>query len=182
MPSRTIHRAGFWIRSAATVLDGIALLVLAGGASVIMLALWDSLGGRARAERVGQVCLYGGFLFYTVLEIWTAGTPGKLLLGLRIAAQDGSPADFWRRTLRWSSKQFWLLAALLFILTGFPLFYLIGGFSSLVVLVGCFYAADDDHLAWHDQWASTAVYHRRRGSGEVTAVLPPPPMTPPPAA
>jgi uncharacterized RDD family membrane protein YckC len=173
--TQSLYRAGFWIRTLAMLIDLMAALAITGIATMVMLWIWDSVGGRETAERVGQTILYGGFLAYTSFEAWTAGTPGKILLGMRIAAQDGSSADRWQLILRWSSKQFWLFAMLLFILTSVPLFYVLSGFMSLIVIVGCLFASNDDKLAWHDQWAGTAVYRRARlGSAA-------PPFTPPAA-
>jgi uncharacterized RDD family membrane protein YckC len=152
------HRAGFWIRLVATLIDFAVAVLLGIAASVVMVIIWDRVGGRARAERIAQFILYSSFLLYTTLEIFVAGTLGKLLLGLRITQQDGHAADVWRRILRWSTKQFWLLATMLFLMSGLRVFYAISGLSSLVVAVGCLYASNDDHLTWHDQWAGTAVY------------------------
>lgn len=167
--TQSLSRAGFWIRTFAMLIDLIAMLAIAGIATIVMVLIWDSVGGRETAEKVGQTILYGGFLAYTSLEAWTAGTPGKIFLRMRILAQDGSPADRWRLILRWSAKQFWLFAMLLFILTAAPLFYVLSGFMSLIVIIGCLFASNDDKLAWHDQWAGTGVYRSLR---EKTAAVP----------
>ena len=45
---------------------------------------------------------------------------------------------------------------------------------SLIVVIGCFFAANDDRLAWHDQWAHTAVCHVPRHYRAFDAVVPPP--------
>ena len=74
-----------------------------------------------------------------------------------------SLAERWSLILRWSAKQFWLFAMLLFILTSVPLFYVLSGFMSLIVIIGCLFASNDDKLAWHDQWARTGVYRSLRG-------------------
>ena len=178
------HRAGFWIRVLATVIDIVLMLILA----VIVMALMHLVAPTA-GERALQVTVFGAWLGYTSFEVWSAATPGKLLLRLRVTEQDCSPAEFWRRVLRWSAKQFWLMASVLFALTGSALFYAVSGFSSLVMTVGCLYASSDDRLAWHDQWAHTAVCRRRRSDASVPpppppgAAPPPPlPLHPPPTA
>ena len=84
-----------------------------------------------------------------------------------------SLADRWRLILRWSAKQFWLFAMLLFILTSVPLFYVLSGFMSLIVIIECLFASNDDKLAWHDQWAGTAVYRRARLGSAAPPVTPP---------
>src|SRR5205814_496662 len=105
-----------------------------------------------------ELCFLFVFAAYTFTEVFFAATPGKMILRLRIGSSDGTPADGWRLLLRWSTKQFALLFQMLFNLTGIPLFYLLGGFGGLVVLIGCLYASNDDKQAWHDQWAGTAVF------------------------
>lgn len=152
------NRAGFWIRLLAALLDLLPLLLIAFGAALITAFAWDRLSTSQAADRLGQAVLLGGFLLYTSAEFWMAGTPGKWLLGLRIATSDGSPADFWRLFLRWSSKQFPLLCQCLFVLSGFGVFDLLGRFMVLIIAIGCLYILNEDHLAWHDQWASTAVF------------------------
>jgi uncharacterized RDD family membrane protein YckC len=150
----SLPRAGFWIRLSAALIDGVAALV-------VMIAVSASLYSAGISIERSNAAAFAALLPYTMLEILTRGTPGKLLLGLRIARADGSPADFWRLCLRWSTKQGPMIFQILYLLTRFPAFYLIGGFYGLVVFVGCFYASNDDKLAWHDQWAGTAVMHKR---------------------
>ena len=155
------RRAGFWIRVLAVVIDLVPAIVLFIGAATFVTFAWGSAGGRDVEARIGEVLGDAAVLLYMSLEIWIAGTLGKRLLGLRIAAADGLPADRWRLMLRWSTKQFPLLCALLFAATRFPLLYVIGGFTNLFVVIGCLFASNDDHLTWHDQWAGTSVVHLR---------------------
>jgi uncharacterized RDD family membrane protein YckC len=118
-----------------------------------------------------------GLFIYSWTELFFGGTPGKLLLGLRIAGADGSPAEFWKRFSRWLTKQLSIICWLLFILTQFQGFYVVGGFMNLVLGIGFLYSSNDDKQAWHDQWCGTAVYRKkRRGEAAgfpVTVVDPP---------
>ena len=154
-------------RFAAACIDLVAMIALGLVAGIVMTVVWDRTQDRDHAQLIGKLLFYGGALLYTTMEIWTAATPGKLLLGLHIRQQDGTPADFWRLVLRWSTKQLPILATILYIVTAFGPFYLLSGFSSLLVAIGCFFAGNDDRLTWHDQWAHTAVYWKR-------AIAPPP--------
>ena len=156
-----MHRAGFWIRTLAAVIDLVAFLPVYIVAIIAMTAVSQRVGN-ARGQWIGASLIDALWLIYSSFEIWTSATPGKLLLRLRIRANDGSAADFWRKFLRWSTKQYWWICSVLWLLSGFVPFYVLGGFISGMVLVGCLAAADDDHLSWHDQWAGTAVYRRRR--------------------
>ena len=170
------QRAGFWIRVLAAVIDIVAMIVISIALAVMMQAIPDV------DARTVQTIVYAAWLGYTTFEIWTAATPGKLILRLRISEQDCTPAEFWRRVLRWSTKQFWLIAYLFFLLSTSWVLYAIGGFSSLIVTIGSLYAANDDRLTWHDQWAHTAVCRLppRRGAGARPIPPPIPPAQTPP--
>ena len=41
-------------------------------------------------------------------------------------------------------------------------FRVLSGFYSLIVVVGCLYASNDDKRAWHDLWAGTSVFRKPR--------------------
>ena len=166
-------RAGFWIRVLATIIDIVIMLIIALAVGAVIFSITSTLAGR-----MTDIAVYTAWLGYTTFEIWTAATPGKMLLRLRISEQDCSPADFWRRVLRWSTKQFWMIAYLFFLLSASTVLYALGGFSSLVVTIGCLFAANDDRLTWHDQWAHTAVCYRSRNERRLAAASIPPPLPP----
>jgi uncharacterized RDD family membrane protein YckC len=100
-----------------------------------------------------------------------AATPGKLALGMRIGNAAGTPAGGWMLALRWSTKQFGYLLALVCLITRDPVSYILSRYMNTIVLVGCLQALDEDRRAWHDEWAGTAVHLRR---GPARAGLPPP--------
>jgi uncharacterized RDD family membrane protein YckC len=167
------YRAGFWIRVLATIIDWVSLLIIAIAVGAVFFSIMP-----AASERAVETAIYIAWLGYTSFEIWTAATPGKMLLRLRISEQDCSPAEFWRRVLRWSTKQYWMTAYLYFLLSTCSVLYAIGGFSSLVVTFGCLFAANDDRLTWHDQWAHTAVCYRPRSQRRLAHAPIPPPLPP----
>ena len=94
-------RAGFWVRVAATVIDLVADSLLLLGCVALYALVWQMTQDGERAETVMSIAAYTAVLLYTSTEVWFAGTPGKMLLGLRIRRQDGSSADRWRLFLRW---------------------------------------------------------------------------------
>lgn len=145
------ERIGFWWRVLAALIDGVFVVVL--GFALMAVAQAGQL-----SQLMFDLIWLGSLLLYSTSEVLFRGTPGKLLLGLRIAAINRAPGDGWRLFLRWSTKQLPLVAMLLFSITAWPLFYLLQGISALFVAIGCLYAANDDKLAWHDQWAGTAVF------------------------
>jgi uncharacterized RDD family membrane protein YckC len=173
------YRAGFWIRLLATAIDIVAMLLIAGGVTAattaLLLATSYSLPPSGMAAFI-----YAIWLAYTSFEIWTAATPGKLVLQLRVRNSDCSAADFWRLFLRWSTKWSSLFLSFVFLLTAWPPLYLLSGFISGVVLIGCLFAANDDRLTWHDQWAQTSVCRWRRRYQSNEGIIPPP--LPPPTA
>lgn len=152
-------RAGFWIRTLAAVIDAVAWIIL----TFVIAGLFFSWSPRWQPEvldRVEPTTILLACLAYTFLEVVTRRTVGKLLFHLRIRRGDGEPADFWQLFLRWSTKQFPLICAIIYTACDLPVFYMLQGFSSLLLTIGCFFAANDDHLAWHDQWSGTAVFYQ----------------------
>ncbi|MDB5304061.1 MAG: hypothetical protein JWM97_1610 [Phycisphaerales bacterium] len=169
------ERAGFWVRVAAGVTDLFAALVL-------FIAVWIPLAilgdkpphATQQSIATGALCIL--WLLYSSTEFFLAGTPGRLLLGQRIALQNGFRADKWRLFLRWSTKQ----APVIVGLTGSMLpniaFLLVQSILLWVLAIGLLAILNEDRLSWHDQWAGTAVWRTRR-------VAPPPlPRVAPPAS
>jgi uncharacterized RDD family membrane protein YckC len=177
------HRAGFWIRTAATAIDVIAMFLISVGAVAAVFAVLETASSYALPEMAAAALLYAIWLGYTSMEIWFAATPGKMIFRLRVSNTDGSPAEFWRLFLRWSTKWSWLFLSFFFLLTDWPPLYLLASFISLIVVIGCFFAANDDRLTWHDQWARTAVFSVPRRYQSFDAIVPsaPPSQTPPTA-
>jgi uncharacterized RDD family membrane protein YckC len=155
----------------SATIDFIAMLCIAGGIGVLVPLTMPDAGMSA--------ILYAALLAYSTLEIWTGATPGKMLLRLRISDQDCAPAMFWPRVLRWSTKWMGFILTLLFVLSDFALLYWLAGLMNLIIFIGCLHAANDDRLAWHDQWAHTAVCYRPRSYRSFDAIVPPPPLPPP---
>jgi uncharacterized RDD family membrane protein YckC len=149
-----MKRVGFWLRVLALLIDSVFVLLL------LMLCRFLNLQitGNAESSRLADGLFYAVVLIYTLTEVFFAATPGKLFLKLRIGRNDCAIADKWRLSLRWSTKQLPLILVLMFVATNWPPFMLLRGLSSAIILLGCFYAANDDKLSWHDQWAGTAVY------------------------
>jgi uncharacterized RDD family membrane protein YckC len=153
-----VKRSGFFIRLLAALID-VALGVLVTGGVFYIL---DATLGRARVNQERVVEFVNGLLVlaYSSSEIIFAGTPGKLLLGLRIRSADGGNADRWRLFARWSTKWSGVFCILLFSITGLQGLSLLAGAMNFMVVMGCLFAVNDDKQAWHDQWCRTAVYRK----------------------
>jgi len=94
MTGDSLHYAGFWPRLGSLLLDLIFVLPLTA------LVFWAS-----RHHRLFQVyymipgTLFG--LFYNVYLVRRfGGTPGKLVVGIRIRKLDGDPVGYWEAFLR----------------------------------------------------------------------------------
>ena len=155
-------RAGFWVRVTATLLDGILLVVIYVISIVSLVAMNEPVREGSRPLNVAEAIVWLAWLMYSTMEVFSAGTFGKKILGLRIARLDDGSADRWRLFLRWQTKQLPVIALILALLTGASAFRLLGGFANLIIAVGCLFAGNDDRLAWHDHWSGTAVFHAAR--------------------
>ena len=156
-------RAGFWVRAAALAIDVGVVWLSAWGISYLFLLLplsWED--PPPWLANLPDTLFWGLLLAYGATEALWPATPAKRLLGLVIANPDGSPADRWRLFFRWSTKYYSVQVSVIWFVTMQPGAYLLAGFMNLVLLVGFLYTLNEDKRAWHDDWAGTAVYRRRR--------------------
>jgi len=158
-------RAGFFRRAIALAIDllFVAVILLA-----VLVAQFVSgrLENGPKVQRVAGGILACVVLLYSSTEVLLAATPGKMMLGMRIGSSLGFPADGWIRFLRWSTKQGpWILMGVYAVLPH-PVFWFVGGYMNLFILCGVLAAANDDHLAWHDQWAGSAVWNVAKRQAE----------------
>ncbi|MDB5331310.1 MAG: hypothetical protein JWP03_2461 [Phycisphaerales bacterium] len=168
------ERSGFWARAMAGATDLLAALVLLLIVSVTMTVAGETLAPRTqKAIGGGALCVL--WLLYSSTEFIFAGTPGRLLLGQRIARQNGFRPDKWMLFLRWSTKQAPVIVALIDLFLPSAAFSILQGLLQGLLAVGLLAILNDDRLSWHDQWAGTAVWRTRR------RLQPPPlPGVPPP--
>jgi len=159
-----IKYAGFWIRTAATIVDSILLLAIVvpvltliyGGdywlGGMNYQSLWDVLFALVSNQDHWK----GGMLFHgfwdillnivfpllAVILFWQtkSATPGKMLLGLTIVdARTGNKPTLWQFLVRYFA---YLIAILPFFL-------------------GLLWVAIDEHKqGWHDKLANTLVVRR----------------------
>src|SRR5205814_9096547 len=119
-----MERVGFQQRTGALLID-LGLLMKIGSVLIMVDVLVNELDNY---DNFGLISGAGGallILVYSLLEIFWARTPGKRIMGLVIARDDGTPAT--RRILakRWAVKQspvfFGTLATLLLMCTEYQL-------------------------------------------------------------
>lgn len=138
-----LNYAGFWIRFAATFMDGIVML------PVILLSYFFVLPklviATQGAEGVGTQILvqFGYFLFQAAYKIFFTGrygaTPGKMIAGLKIVRADGSPMGYGVATMRFLAE---IVSALIFYI----------GYIMI--------AFDDQKRALHDRLCNTRVIRK----------------------
>jgi uncharacterized RDD family membrane protein YckC len=183
-------RIGFGMRFVAALIDGIILLV---ARWILLKPFGYTLPTNINSSNMQQVleqaiaaaqrmALVGGILgiAYTLMEVFLATTPGKMVLKQKIVSLGGTPAPMNALLLRWALKQSPTLLTLLFGLTGVGLINILVFPAAAFVLVSCLMTLRATKLALHDDIAKTCVY------GPTTDVVPsgfpvmPPGSTPPP--
>lgn len=160
------RRTGFKPRATAITIDGVLVWGLAflarpflgsllGQAPVTATPGFDDSG--LVTELMASVSVVG--TLYPVIEGVTGRSPGKRLLGYRIAAEDGTPAGVGRLLARSAVKNLGNIVSLLALLVGIGLGF--ASFVNLVVAAGCFLVLGDNRQALHDLLLRTAVFRAR---------------------
>jgi uncharacterized RDD family membrane protein YckC len=128
------HRAGFWIRFVAFVIDGIIISVIQFLLSLIFGDLMDvetNPGSSSFINLILTIIYFGWFQTYL-----RGQTLGKKITGIRVTTLDGSNVKLGRMLLR----------------------EIIGKtVSALILLIGFFMAAGSSKRALHDRIAGTIV-------------------------
>lgn len=175
------QRVGFGPRLGAWLLDVVIVGVLAFlGAGTIATTLGVTAGaalGGAMATQADSAAaamaavgglLAGIFAFaiaaavigcvYFLIEGFTGYTLGKLLLGIRVASDDGMAASVGKLLTRFAIKNCSFLLTLVSGLTGIAALRTLGNVAGLIIFVGCFFTLGMRKQAFHDMLAHTAVY------------------------
>lgn len=97
---------------------------------------------------------------YSLIEGLTGASPGKRIMRLLIATQDGRAGSTLLFVRRWAVKN---IAAILNFIALIPTLSFVeyfGSFTGFVIFIGYFFALSDAKLALHDRIAVTAVFNR----------------------
>jgi uncharacterized RDD family membrane protein YckC len=172
------NRIGFGKRLGALLLDCVlvgVLVGLLGGVVGGMLGLTAGTlagaGSDAAAEGAISGALLGSImgmiaaaavigLVYFLVEGFTGFTLGKLILGIRVANEDGSQAAVPTLLGRWALKNINFLLTIAALVTGVTALRALGSLGGLVIFVGCFMVLGATKQALHDRIVKTAVYPR----------------------
>ena len=161
-----MERKGFGPRLLAAVIDGVILI----GFFCIVGMMTGGLGASRTVDASGAVVVTTGarvgaiiaalfVLGYTSTEIFLAGSPGKLILKMKIGSEAGAvPAPQDQLVKRWLIKSSGSLLNLLYAFTFVGLFWWLASLAGVVIFIGCFFALGANRQALHDVLAHTAVY------------------------
>lgn len=140
---------GIFFASEANMLDTESSALAAGGLAAMMGGMLGTVAG-----------MYLMMMLLFILEGITGQTPGKMLLKIKNANQDGTAAvggTLWvRALLKYSGTILALLAGV----TGVAILGTIGSIAGLIIFIGCFFVLGDKRQAIHDLVAKTAVFKK----------------------
>jgi uncharacterized RDD family membrane protein YckC len=172
IPELGLHAGSIPTRITAKSVDIAIYLVVQTGLTVAVIAAFAPRTSRGGAEAVSfslqassdlvTLMLLGGalllvdLLYNVVLTARFGGTPGKLLLGLRVVRTDGRAADFPTAFLRWTPVLGLTLVGMI------PVIGLVAGVLRVALLVGnlATVLSDEHHRSIFDRVGGTYVVTR----------------------
>ena len=101
-----------------------------------------------------------GAVLYSLTEGFTGASPGKRVLRIRIANQDGSQGDTTLYIRRWGVKFSGSILRMIALVPALVALDTIGVIVAVVIFIGYFGALGVERLALHDRIAQTAVYNK----------------------
>jgi uncharacterized RDD family membrane protein YckC len=177
-------RIGFAPRLGVSILDAIFGGFFAGGFGIFLAFLGLGAGGvlglaideqaelesslEAMGVGAGIGALMGmlggvviGYFIYSIIEACTGASPGKMMLGYKVANADRTGGDISLYLKRWAIKNASSVFSMLAFVTGLIFLNPLGSIIGFVMFFGCFLALGDDRQALHDKIAKTAIYHKK---------------------
>ncbi len=149
----SVRFAGFWIRLLALFLDYLTISAVTWPLTIAFFAFLGigNMPNNQAADPAAVLLIFGRagvfslvlFILQAAYQGWflakRGGTPGKLILGLRVMRSDGGGLTFWRGIGR----------------------YFAFTLSTLILYIGCIMAAfDDEKRALHDRICDTRVIYK----------------------
>jgi uncharacterized RDD family membrane protein YckC len=177
-----VTRVGFSTRLAALLLDVLIIFGISFVAAPIIGGFLGAAVATAGAEAMGggatdpaAAAAVGGFIgslmalmvvvpliyvVYYLIEGLTGLTLGKLILGIKVANEDGTTAPVGTLMTRWAVKSSGNILTILGTILGISILGSIGGYVGLIIFVGCFMVLSAKKQAIHDMVAKTAVFKK----------------------
>ena len=100
-----------------------------------------------------------GFLIM-IMEGLTGQTPGKMLLGIKNANQDGSNASTSKLFMRTLIKNISSVLSFVAVTSSLSIIGTIGSFLGFIIFIGCFFTLGKSKQSIHDLISKTAVYNK----------------------
>lgn len=100
-------------------------------------------------------------IIYFLLEIMTGASIGKLILGIQIANDNHTRADYGKLTIRYMLKAGYAFIGLIWLASGVAALNTLVSIYTLAFVVGCFFVLGSQRKALHDKIAKTAVYYKQ---------------------
>lgn len=97
-------------------------------------------------------------LCYYLTEVLLAGSPGKLILRLRIGTSEGRPANYDKLLVRFLVKHSFYIILIISLLTKNTILYLLTFLVFIIVFIGFFFILSQKKQALHDLMSGTAVF------------------------
>lgn len=179
------RRVGFGKRLVAFIIDVLITMVLGiglgfalyamdmqvslidRGASEFVSTMYRMLGmSKADTQSMLQfsgvlafAALIVGFL-YSIIELFTGASIGKMALGIVIAHADGRRGELQLWFNRWVLKNLNSNLNALALIPALSILSPISTVIGILFIIGCFFALGESRLALHDRIAQTAVFHK----------------------
>lgn len=166
-------RCDFGIRLAASLMDGFIICVLSfilimfGLASLftgLAISSQYSTNGFASGAFIGggigtMIAMIGitylVILLYGLIEAFTGASPGKRMLGVQIAYENGTQGNVNLYFKRWVIKNIGSFLSL------FSYLKFIGYIYNFIIFIACFAVLGEKRQALHDMFAKTAVFKKK---------------------
>ena len=159
------ERAGFFRRSLALILDAAIIFVLVFPFGRLAIRFLEALGVHLSSIDTNAAAL-GAFLyyfwtiaiFYLLTEVFIGASPGKLVIRLKVAGENGDRASWGRRLGRYAGKVCCLLIIPPFGMTEVAI--LVYSFLALgtLSLLGTVLVFGPQKQTLYDRLAKTAVF------------------------
>jgi len=117
----TLRYGGFWLRLAAFMVDGMVMVVATVPITIVAKAVFATALHDGAAEGAALLLnLLAAGAYEVLLTAYRGATLGKMAVGLKVVAEDGSPVSLARSVGRWLAKFLnMLLFGLLYLVVAF---------------------------------------------------------------
>lgn len=171
------NRIGFGTRVGAALLDGLIAWIF--GAIIGTLigdVMMDVLYAIApNPEQFQPLLDMGGFFItmmgwmggamlagfiFIIIEALSGATPGKMMLGIKIANEDGTAANTSIYLKRTALKNISTVINIVSTITGIVMLATLGSVLGFAIFIGCFFVLGAKRQSFHDMIAKTAVFNK----------------------